>query len=164
MYAYEAGRAATEAAVSTLCGRHVDVRMTKHLGFYRTEYGNEIFELRPDIGVIGGPVYRSGRIRGGAMDKDGRVLFEGLPKGFSGLIHIASLQQDVDAADIRNMLVREDLLPLFKEVTGITDPSGEACGILDDKEAVSKSIAFCNKLREQGIVIMYDPDLDRVRG
>ena len=159
MYAYEAGRRAAEAAVKEFCGNHVDVEMTKHLGFYRTLYGEDIFDLRPDIGAVGGPLFKNGRISGGAMDKDGQVLFGGLPKGFSGLIHIASLQQDVEAADIRKIRIRDDLLPLFKEVTGLERPDEKEMSVLSDKDAVALSLEFCNKLRERGIVIMYDPDL-----
>lgn len=159
MYAYEAGRRAAEAAVKEFCGKHVDVEMTKHLGFYRTLYGEDIFDLRPDIGAVGGPLFKNGRISGGAMDKDGQVLFGGLPKGFSGLIHIASLQQDVEAADIRKIRIRDDLLPLFKEVTGVERPDEKEISVLSDKDAVALSLEFCNKLRKRGIVIMYDPDL-----
>ena len=159
MYAYEAGRRAAEAAVKEFCGKHVDVEMTKHLGFYRTLYGEDIFDLRPDIGAVGGSLFKNGRISGGAMDKDGQVLFGGLPKGFSGLIHIASLQQDVEAADIRKIRIRDDLLPLFKEVTGLERPDEKEMSVLSDKDAVALSLEFCNKLRERGIVIMYDPDL-----
>ena len=159
MYAYEAGRRAAEAAVKEFCGNHVDVEMTKHLGFYRTLYGEDIFDLRPDIGAVGGPLFKNGRISGGDMDKDGQVLFGGLPKGFSGLIHIASLQQDVEAADIRKIRIRDDLLPLFKEVTGLERPDEKEMSVLSDKDAVALSLEFCNKLRERGIVIMYDPDL-----
>ena len=159
MYAYEAGRRAAEAAVKEFCGKHVDVEMTRHLGFYRTLYGEDIFDLRPDIGAVGGPLFKNGRISGGAMDKDGQVLFGGLPKGFSGLIHIASLQQDVEAADIRKIRIRDDLLPLFKEVTGVERPDEKEMSVLSDKDAVALSLDFCNKLRARGIVIMYDPDL-----
>ncbi|MCR5209463.1 MAG: glycosyltransferase [Lachnospiraceae bacterium] len=164
MYAYEAGRRAAEAAVRELTGKQVEVKMTKHLGFYRTEYGDGIFDLRPDIGAVGGPLFRAGRVSGGAMDKEGHVMFEGLPKGFSGLIHIASLQQDVEAADIRNIRIRDDLMPLFREVTGEDSPDSKALDTLNDKDAVAESLKFCNKLREQGIVIMYDPDLTKNRG
>ncbi|HPF29939.1 MAG TPA: glycosyltransferase [Lachnospiraceae bacterium] len=159
-YAYEAGRRAVEAYLLSR-GYAAKVSHLKHLGFYRVEYGENVFDVRKDLGAIGGPIYYGNYISGGAMDASGNCLFEGLRKGFSGYMHRAVLQQGVDAIDIRNMKIREDLIPLFEKTTGYSYPfirkeewSDEEIGKIR-----KKSISFCNKLRAKNIAILYDPML-----
>lgn len=165
-YAYEAGKRAVEDYLKE-AGIRASVSHMKHLGFYRVNYESPMFESRPDIGVIGGPVYGKkgpfGRIViSGAMNARGDVLYQGLPEHFSGQLHRGVLQQEVHSVDIRNMEIREDLKELFQETTGIS---------YDDREAVfqkvggpekeeifrKKSLEFCNKVRKQGICVLYDP-------
>ncbi|MBR1472180.1 MAG: glycosyltransferase [Lachnospiraceae bacterium] len=152
-YAYEAGRRAVEAALQTR-GIAAEVVHFRHLGFYRVEYGEDIFTKRPEIGAVGGPVRQNGKIIGGLMDAEGEVVFRALPKGFSGTMHIAALQQSARAVDIRNLRLREDLIPLFEKTTGYDWPfAGDA----DPEKIRNCSLRFCNKLREKGITILYDP-------
>lgn len=163
MYAYENGKRAVE---SYLAKKNIEatVSHTKHLGFYRVDYKDNIFSSRPDIGMVGGPVVSDGRIISGAIDGKGRAIYEGLNIHFSGYMHRAVLQQDVAAVDIRNVVVREDLIPLFQKSTGLSYPVLEQ----DLKERyteqeqeffLKKSISFCNKLKKQGITVTYDPML-----
>ena len=52
-------------------------------------------------------------------------------------------------------MIREELIPLYKEITGYEYSfPGD-----DDTERIKgKSLKFCNKLREKGIEIIYDPE------
>lgn len=163
MYAYDNGRKAVE---SYLEAKNINgtVTHTKHLGFYRVNYTDGIFSARADVGMVGGPVISGGKIIGGAMDAKGRILYEGLNVHFSGNMHRAILQQDVGAVDIRNVLVRDDLIHLFEKSTGLSYPIDESKIKLNNESEkqeffVKKSISFCNKLKKQGIIVTYDPML-----
>lgn len=169
-YAYEAGRHALEDYIK---GKNwkAEVRHLKHLGFYRIEYlessesggsWENMLRQRDDLGVIGGAVYANHKIAGGAMRQDGAVMYRGLHERFSGYLNRGTLQQDVDAVDLRNMTVREDLISLFEETTGCHYPvSGEnGMQTLSEEEAENirkKSLIFCNKVRKKNIGILYDP-------
>ena len=161
-YAYEAGKRALEDYYFAK-GVNASVHHLKHLGFYRTEY-QDIFAQRADIGVIGGPVYDRKKIVGGAMRKDGIVMFEGLHERFSGYMHRGVLQQDVDAVDLRNMIVRDDLISLFQKTTGYAYPVPEEIrqkklSAEEEEKIRKKSLDFCNKVRSKSIGILYEPDL-----
>lgn len=171
MYAYEAGKRAVE---NYLKESRIDAKVThlKHLGFYRVSFGEKLWELRPEIGVIGGPIYGKktiyGReIAGGAMNGKKEVIYEGLPENFSGVMHRAVLQQNVDAVDIRNIEIREDLIPVFEDVTGINYDNRTS--ILDKmqqngetEKIKKKSLDFCNKVKQRNIGILYDPEFGRM--
>ena len=148
-YAYENGRYAVEDFILNR-GWKGSVEHMQHLGFYRTVYELDIFSNREDVGIIAGPVYKHGKIIGGAMKKDGTVMYGGLPKGFSGYMHRASLMQQVGAGDVRNMKVRPELQELWdKEVTAKIKE--KHC------DYVQISIAFCEQAALQGYKIVYDP-------
>ncbi len=153
-YAFDAGRHAIEEALNAE-GIKAEVKEMKHLGFFRVEYEGGIFEQRPDVGIVGGPLFKDEKTVGGAMEADGKLIFDGLYQGFSGPMHIAALRQCVPAVDLRNAVIREELIPLYKEITGYEYPfPGD-----DDIERVKgKSLKFCNKLREKGIIVVYDPE------
>ena len=65
-YAYEAGRRAVDDYCKSL-GWAVTVSHTAHLGFYHIEYKNLFFSTRPTVGMLVGPVFKLGKISGGAM-------------------------------------------------------------------------------------------------
>lgn len=144
-YAYDAGKRAIEAALKRR-GRDAEVKGLKHLGFYRIEYG-DIFEKRSDIGIVGGPVYRGGKVIGGAMDKEGRCIYAGLKEGFSGPVHRAHLQQEPYAVDIRNMKVRDELKESYESA-------------LREKDAVQASLKLCREARKRGFGVIYDPEAE----
>lgn len=149
-YAYENGRYAVEDFMKQK-GWDVQVEHMAHLGFYRTTYHPDIFSNRPDVGVVTGPVYKGGKITGGAMKRDGTVMYKGLPKGYSGYMHRAALMQQVGAGDVRNMKVRPELLNLW-----------DTCVVPKLKEKncdyAELSIAFCEQVRMLGYVVVYDPE------
>ncbi len=159
-YAYEAGRRALQdfMDVNKIPGQAVNL---KHVGFYKAEYPADIFAARKDIGIIGGPVFKSGKIVGGRMDKTGKVFYEGLPAGFSGYLNRAVLTQDADAVDIRNMAVREELQDLFKEITGVTykAKSGgtafDATILPENTNYRELSIKLCEAVRREGYRILW---------
>lgn len=151
MYAYESGlKAVADFAKSR--GYDVEVNHMNHLGFYRVTYLPDLFANRPEVGVIGGPVYSFGKMTGGAMDKNGKVIYGGLPAGYSGYQHRADLRMTVSAVDIRNMQVRPELEELWEK---------SVLPFLEKKDVDYKkcSLAFCEKVRAKGYQIVYDPQL-----
>lgn len=149
-YAYEAGRKAV-ADFCKECGWAVTVSHTEHLGFYHIEYKNFFFTTRPNVGVICGPLYKLGKISGGAMRSDGSVIYRGLAKGLGGYLHRGALVQEVDAADVRNIRINPALEDLYEEMveSKLANNSPDYVGI---------SLAFCKKVKELGYKIIYDPN------
>lgn len=159
-YAYEAGRQALQEHANQ-CGIPARACHMKHVGFYRLRYPQKIFEARKDVGAVGGPLIRRGRIWGGRMDKNGKVYYANLPQHFSGYLHRAVLTQDAEAVDIRNMAVRPELHELFREVTGVSyqkrpKGSGFDANVLPaDTDYKELSLKLSRAVREQGYRILY---------
>lgn len=148
MYAYEAGR----RAVEDFCRRRgwkADVEHTRHLGFFRVVYRGDVLEQREDLAALGGRLVSRGRVTGGAYGEDGEVLFQGLSVHFSGYMHRAVLQQDVAAADIRNMQVRTELLPLLERIRE------------EEKDERAASLRFGRETAGLGYRILWDPFMER---
>ncbi len=154
-YAFDAGRHAIEEALKEE-GISAKVSEMKHLGFFRVDYEGGIFNQRPNVGIVGGALVKNEKIYGGAMEADGKVIFDGMWAGFSGPMHIAALRQTVPAVDLRNCIIRDELIDLYKEVTGYEYPFP---GDEDAERVKGKSLKFCNKLRDKGIEVIYDPEL-----
>ncbi len=148
-YAYENGRCAVEDFIKNR-GWNGTVEHMSHLGFYRMTYEPDIFANRKDVGILAGPVYKGGKIVGGAMKRDGTIMYKGLPKGFSGYMHRAALMQQVGAGDVRNMKICPELQELWdREVAPkIGDKSCDYIGL---------SVSFCEQARMRGFVVVYDP-------
>lgn len=147
-YAYEAGK----RAVEDFCrqrGWKVQVTHTRHLGFFRVEYAGDILEQRSDLAAVGGRIVSRGRITGGAYGADGHVLYEGLPVHFSGTMHRAVLQQDVDAVDIRNMRVRPQLRPLLEQIRNA------------QPDPVAASLHFGREAAKLGYRLLWDPLMEK---
>lgn len=149
-YAYEAGRRAVDDYCKSK-GWAVSVSHTAHLGFYHIEYKNYLFTTRPDIGILCGPIYKLGKISGGAMKADGTVVYRGLAKGLGGYLHRGSLVQEVEAGDIRNARINPALEDLYDEMV-------ESKLAKNTPDYVAISLEFCKKVREMGYRIIYDPD------
>lgn len=115
-YAYEAGKRAVEDFFA-IFSKEVLVWHTSHLGFYRVDYGTDIFKKRKDIGLIGGKVLdKRRRIVGGIYRKDRICPFLEVSHLFSGYMHRISLQQDCFAIDIRNMIFSMELEKVMKTI------------------------------------------------
>ena len=92
--------------------------------------------------------------------KDGTLAYDRLPEGFSGgLQHRAVLQQDAYAVDVRSLKLRDELIPVFEEVTGrqIDDTFGD----LSREEIRDVSIKLGSEVRKRGYRIMWDPAIVR---
>lgn len=166
-YAYEAGKAALEDFCEKL-GWRVKVSHALHLGFYKMEYIPDMFEVRPDVGIIGGKVLDGhNKITSGIYNENGGRLYQGLHKEYSGgSTHRASLMQDCAAVDIRCMRLRSELQPLFEKITGVVykeageqklaDVSAVSC----DEEGYKKlSMEIGRAAAKQGYLAVWNPEL-----
>lgn len=146
-YAYEAGR----RAVEDFCRRQgwqAEVLHTRHLGFFRVAYAGDILRQRSDLAAVGGRVISRGRLVGGAYGADGHALYQGLPKHFSGYMHRAVLQQDVYAADVRHIRVREELQPMLAAIQD------------EEKEPAAASLRFGQEAARMGYRVLWDPFME----
>ncbi len=165
-YAYEAG---ARAVASFLRGNGLagSVKPLKHLGFYRVQYGQDVFRERADIGIIGGKLLRKNKITGGIYNEDGICPYEGLYKDFGGYLHRAVLVQDAYAVDVRRMRVRAELIPVVKS---ILEEKGYAAGFSEDGMPVFEkalppddlcrqiSMEICRGVHVRGYRILWNPD------
>lgn len=166
-YAYEAGcRAVTDFFVL----HHVPCRVepAANLGFFKVIYMPDVMAARADVGIVGGKLLDGKRrVTGALYTLDGTADYKGLPAGFGGRMHRASLQQDMDTVDIRLMRIRPELLPLLAEVLSgqeewadhvreeqgrlrVEGLSEEAC------ERLSREL--CHKVRAAGYRILWQPE------
>lgn len=150
-YAYEAGKRALEDFAAAR-GWAAEVAHTRHLGFYRMDFGSGLPARREDVGAVAGPLpSRGGKLVSGIYDRaDGgiRMRYAGLWKGFGGRFHRATLCQDVEAADIRSMQVGPEWEETFQKALLALRSGGDPAEI---------SLEFCAKIRERGQRILWDP-------
>ncbi len=167
LYAYDAGRRAVQNFSESM-GWKVTVRDTQHLGFYRIDYPDDIFKIRKDVGAVGGPVIKKGRICGGRLGEDGKVFYEGLKRRFGGYFHRALLQQDALALDIRNIRIRDEVKELFCGAVGVPWKTVEGEGIFDvsalpdNTDYREAGIAFGQALKKAGYRLLYLPENERI--
>lgn len=163
-YAYEAGKHAVEAFVKDR-GWKARVAHLKHLGFYRVEYEENIFQTRPEIGAVGGRILdKTGKLRGGMMSKDGQVYELGLPDGFSGYVNRAALVQQAQALDLELFRLNPSCKALFEEKLGIPYVTVKEEGVerfdwrtIEESERKVFSLKISEILRKQGYVLLWDP-------
>ena len=164
LYAYEAGKRAVQDFVDNK-GWKAKVVDSKHMGFYRVEYEENIFEYRKDLGAIGGGIADTKEKKriGGMMDDWGKVIYEGLPVAFSGAFNRASLQQTAQVLDIRCIQISPDCVKLFEEVVGVPYVENSHGWFdttlpaeINDKTI---SIKLCKALREKGYKLLWDPEI-----
>ena len=181
-YAYEAGK----AALAQFCSEQgwcAEVEHGLHLGFYEITYLPDILTVREDVGIVGGRILDShNRICGGAFDREGACMYEGLHKEYSGgSTHRAVLKQDVTAVDIRCMRVRPELWGEFKQIIGrryeertirckmgrtnreirIADLSGLTC---DEAGYRKLSMELGNAAANKGYRVLWDPNVSVCTG
>ena len=157
LYAYEAGKKAVEEDLKER-GIEAIVRHSKHLGFYQVAF-EDIFRDRPEVAMVAGPVYKKGRIAGGARDEKDKLLYGGLRKGFSGgHLHRASVWQQCYAADFSNAIFREALFSDFLKNQGINSKT-EISKLPNDK-VDSLRMAWANYVHEKGLLILYNPEME----
>lgn len=155
-YAYEAGRRALQDFADRQ-GWRAEVKHMGHLGSYRIEYRNDIFEARQDIGAVGGSVLSRGRIAGGRMNGDGKVLYAGRKAEYLSFLHA----QDAEALDIRNLEVREELKSLFSELFGIEYAALPDSNLFDvsvlppEVDVREASLLLSSEIRRRGYRLLY---------
>lgn len=163
-YAYEAGKRAVEDFVQSR-GWNAKVSHLKHLGFYRVDYNDDIFTIRPDVGAVGGRILdKKGRLCGGMMYEDGKVFEEGLPDGFSGYVNRAALMQQAQSLDLRAFRLNPACKELFEQVLGIlyVERADEkrtsfVCENMDAQQIKEMSLKISKALREKGYCLIWDP-------
>lgn len=185
-YAYIAGK---NAILNYLQSKDINANVidTKHNGFYRVEYGDKnhmgasTLGKRSDVGLIAGHIYKKNKITSGIIDAKGVCPYAGMNRNFSGYLHRAALQQDCNAADLSNMMIKKELLKEF--VTVLNDSTNDKLNFdltnkkfeseeyilikdvfdfrfLSDKQRKEISIAFCTAARKRGTLILFDPEFD----
>ncbi len=169
-YAYEAGGRAIGAFLSDMqiVG---DVTDTKHLGFYRIHYKPDMLSQRMDVGAIGGKILgKRNKITGGIYSENGICPYQGIFKGYSGYMHLATLTQEAYAIDIRLMQIRPELFDTVNEiVTKYTTTDEEQLqiqnGVLDvsllslsEIQYRMLSIQVCERFHELGYRVVWTPD------
>lgn len=165
-YAYNAGKRALEDFLRAR-GFKGTVSHMPHLGFYRVNYQPDLLANRPDVAVVGGRLLdKKNRVTGGIYTKDGMPLYQGLHKEYSGYMHRAILQQEAEMIDIRCMKVSLSAEAILEELIGLPYLQHPGNGRFDwndclkeDVDFVDLSRRFCDRVREQGYRIVWDPAL-----
>lgn len=161
-YAYEAGR----RAVQDFADRHgwgAEAVSMKHLGFYQLSYPAGPLRNRTDLGAVGGRILVKGKTAGGRMSGDGALYYLGLPAVYSGYLHRAVLAQDAEAVDIRCIRVREECIPIFEKITGVSYQEAPGTAVFDastlppEIDCREVSVALGKAIREAGYRILYLP-------
>lgn len=157
LYAYEAGKRAVEADLKAR-GIEAVVIHSKHLGFYKVSFLN-IFRDRPNVAMVAGPVYKRGRIAGGARNAQDKLIYGGLRKGFSGgHLHRAGVWQQCEMADFSNAIFREDLFLNFLNSQGIQNRAD--LRNLESVEVDRLRLAWANYVHDRAMIILYNPNME----
>lgn len=161
-YAYEAGKRAVEDYIRTR-GWNAEASHLKHLGFYRVDYKEDIFKIRPEIGALGGRLLdKKRKLAGGMMNENGEVAFRGLRDGYSGYVNRAALVQQAEALDIRCIRLQPACRELLEQHAGVPYREMEA-GNFDwsvlpaDTDYVQLSLKVSRALKDAGFVLLWDP-------
>lgn len=148
-YAYDAGKRALQDFVNAR-GWKAHVEEMAHVGFYKVIYKDGVFAQREDVAAICGKEVKSGKVVSGVYDKDGNMLYAGLPFCYSGYIHRAVLSQNVCRMDIDkweiNPRIKKEIETFLKEETSNIE------GTNADRQK-----QICNYLTERGYRLYWDP-------
>lgn len=165
-YAYDAGKRGVEDFIRAR-GWKGTVSHIRHLGFYRVDYQPDVFSNRPDVAVVGGKLLnKKNIITGGIYKRTGEALYLGLHKEFSGYMHRASLQQEAEIVDVRCMKVSLEAEEILEEIIGLPYLKHPKTGRFDWKDCLKADVdylaisrKFCEKVREKGYRIVWDPHM-----
>ncbi len=168
-YAYDAGRRAVEDFLR-LKGWRAEVSHLRHLGFYRIDYQPDLLAVREDVAVVGGKLIdKKNKITGGIYTPDGKAIYKGLHREYSGYMHRASLQQEAEVVDIRCMKVSHQAEVILEELIGHPYLRNSETGRFDWKDCLKEyghlteldfvelSCKFCARVRQIGFRIVWDP-------
>ncbi len=170
-YAYDAGKRAVEDFLRVR-GWKGTVSHLRHLGFYRTDYQPDLLPNREDVAVVGGKLIdRKNKIAGGIYTAEGKLLYKGLHKEYSGYMHRAALQQEAEMVDIRCMKVCREAELILEEMMGAPYHPHPGTGRFDWRECLLKdrswteeeildlSRRFCGRIRKMGYRIVWEPTM-----
>lgn len=163
-YAYEAGRRAVQDFVNRQ-GWSARVISLRHLGFYQLSYPAGPLLDRTDLGAVGGRILLGNKVAGGRMTEEGGVYYEGLPAAYSGYLHRAAVSQDAEAVDIRCIRVRQECIPIFEKITGVTYREIQGTAVFDSStlpegtDYAGISVALGKAIREAGYRVLYQPSM-----
>ena len=144
------------------------------------------FLNRYDIGSIGGPVIKDGKIVSGIMDSTKTCIYDGMNIHFSGYMHRAVLQQDALYLDIRNLMVLDELAGLIVKIAGsdrhiflfdgdkidvlkdmlnkktLKSPYVDVADYLsaeeyEDYDYMMAGVSLCSEISLEGYLNLYDP-------
>lgn len=165
-YAYDAGRRAIEDFVKNKYGKELQVTELCHKGFYKVEWGKELFALRPDVGAKGSCIVRGNKITSGIIDSQGVEKFNRMNKHYSGYMHRKDLYSDVYALDIRSITpcpnLIEEYLVLLKEYEDYVKkylPNNKE----KDEYAKALGLKFGDILHEKGLLLLYTPEMKEIK-
>lgn len=158
LYAYEAGKRAVEEDLRER-GIEAQVSHSRHLGFYEVTFA-DIFRDRPEVAMVAGPVYRKGRVAGGARSSNGVLLYGGLRRGYSGgHLHRASVWQRCEAADFANAIFRQDLFLEFLKSQGMD--AGTDLRNLESAVQDSLRNLWADYVHHREMIILYHPGMEQ---
>lgn len=158
LYAYEAGKRALEEDLK-MRGIDAVVTHSRHLGFYNITY-KDIFHDRKEVAMVAGPVYKRGRVAGGARNAKDELLYGGLRKGFSGgHLHRASVWQKCYAADFTHAVFREDIMQDFLKLHDMK--KWDDTKTLDAKQKDRLRMQWADYVYDREMIILYDPNMEQ---
>lgn len=165
-YAYDAGKRAVEDFLRAR-GWRGNVSHLRHLGFYRVDYQPDILSNRPDTAVVGGKLIdRHNKITGGIYTASGEPLYKGLHREYSGYMHRAVLQQEAEMIDVRCMKISGDAKAVLEELIGLPYLKHPGTGRFDWRDCLNEGVdylelsrKFCEKIRNMGYRIVWDPNM-----
>lgn len=152
-YAYSAGKRAIRDFVKEYYG-NFEISELLHKGFYRVNW-KAVFDNRPEVGAVGGMLSRGNKYVAGIYDEDGKVLFAGLNVHYGGYMNRASLEQQVYALDIRNLIPASAVINEYERIMSELSPDA------DDEEVKRLSLEFANVVMSKGMIMLYDPEKNR---
>ena len=148
-YAYDAGKRAVQDFVNAR-GWDAVVEEMAHVGFYKVVYKGGVLAQRADVAACGGKRIKAGRVCSGAFDKEGKLLYKGIPFCYSGYMHWAVLAQNTAQLDIDTWKIN----PKYKEIME-TFWESQASKISGAKSERQKAV--CEYLTSQGYRLYWDP-------
>lgn len=129
------------------------------------DYQPGLLVNRVDTAVVGGKLIdKKNLVIGGIYTADGKGLYQGLHKEYSGYMHRAALQQEAEMVDVRCMKVSREAETVLEEMLGLPYLQHPGNGRFDWQDCLNDTVdfvdlsrRFCGKIREMGYRIVWDP-------
>lgn len=162
-YAYEAGKRAISDFLLNKYNKEFTVTDLPHKGFYRVDWGKDIFDVRSDVGAVGDLYVEKNKITRGIINKSDKELFLNMNKHFSGYMHGTVLTRDVNACDIRTVTpapcMRETYETLIKRLYDYKNDGRHSKADVHAYAGIL-SLEFGRELQKQGLIFLFLPYID----